>query len=326
MKTSLIIPTYNEEKSIKRLMESVFNQTVLPDEIIIVDSKSKDKTIDIIKSFKSKKIKIISKKTNISEARNLAIKNSKHSYILATDGGCVLDKKWVESMKKAFNNGKVDYVMGNFKPIKSKGLIKNAIGLVSLQSEKRLGRDPYLASTRSIGFKKEVWKKTKGFPENLYTGEDTKFNLKVKEMGFKAFFAKNAIVYWEPRTSLKRFLKQFYLYGKGDGKSRNIVKIKDRLLVFLTYLTFHLLFLLGILLYMPLFWASLGGYIIINFIDSWRYLRRIENPLYKSLNIVPVMFFIYLKRVSYSFGALIGIFKNETRLAKKKNKKNSTRD
>ena len=54
MKISLICTTYNEEKSIGKLIESMLNQSRLPDEIIIADSLSTDNTVKIIRSFKSK--------------------------------------------------------------------------------------------------------------------------------------------------------------------------------------------------------------------------------------------------------------------------------
>ena len=211
-------------------------------------------------------------------------------------------------MKKAFAKGKIDYVMGNFKPLKSRSFLKNVIGLVSLQSETRLGRDPYLASTRSIGFKKKVWKKIGGFPERLYTGEDTKFNLRAKELGFKATFARDAIVFWRPRGNLKKFIKQFYLYGKGDGESGNISKIKERFLVFLSYFGLHLLLITGLVFFMPLFWISLVLYLPVNLIDSIRYMGRLRGFVPKFLNMPPVMFLVYLKRVSYTLGVFRGLF------------------
>ena len=54
MKISVVIPVYNEEKYIKNCLDSLMKQEEKPDEIIVVDGKSKDKTKLIIKSFKNK--------------------------------------------------------------------------------------------------------------------------------------------------------------------------------------------------------------------------------------------------------------------------------
>ena len=59
-----------------------------------------------------------------------------------------------------------------------------------------------------------------GYPENLYTGEDTLFNSKLEQAGFTFKVANKAIVYWRMRPNLKKWLKQFYLYGRGDGQAK----------------------------------------------------------------------------------------------------------
>ena len=58
MKVSLITTILNEEKNIESFLHSIEEQTVLPDEVIIVDGGSKDKTLERIKEYKSEKLKI----------------------------------------------------------------------------------------------------------------------------------------------------------------------------------------------------------------------------------------------------------------------------
>lgn len=304
IKTSLIFTTYNEEKSIRGLMDSILNQSVLPDEIVIVDSLSSDKTLEIIKSFNNKRIKIIQKKCNISQGRNIAIKNAKYNYIIATDAGCVLDKDWVKNMISAFDGGKQDYVMGNFKPSRNGTDLQKILGYLSLQNEEKLASDPYFASTRSIGFKKKVWSEIGGFPENLYTGEDTWFNLEAKKRNFRAVFSKYSIVYWSPRESIKKFIKQFYLYGFGDGKSGNVLRIKKRFLAMVAPLAINILML--ILLFFPLYFFSaiVLGYAIL-FVKSSKIIGSLSRKRYSL--ITPLL--IYLKRSAYSVGAVVGLSK-----------------
>ena len=54
---SIVIPTYNSEKTIKRALNSVLNQLYKNWEVIIIDSFSKDKTIKLVKSYRCRKIK-----------------------------------------------------------------------------------------------------------------------------------------------------------------------------------------------------------------------------------------------------------------------------
>ena len=58
-KISVIIPTYNREKTIEYCLKSVIRQTLKPYEIIVVDDCSKDNTINIIKKMNIENLKII---------------------------------------------------------------------------------------------------------------------------------------------------------------------------------------------------------------------------------------------------------------------------
>ena len=54
MKISVALCTYNGEKYIKEQLDSILNQTILPDEIVICDDCSTDNTFSILESFKKK--------------------------------------------------------------------------------------------------------------------------------------------------------------------------------------------------------------------------------------------------------------------------------
>lgn len=60
MKISVVVPVRDEENSIRELLESLLAQTRPPDEIVVTDGGSKDRTRDIIREFV----------TNFLEARN----------------------------------------------------------------------------------------------------------------------------------------------------------------------------------------------------------------------------------------------------------------
>lgn len=86
---SVIIPTFNAEKSIERAVESILNQTYQDFEIIICDDCSSDRTWDILKqiSKKDKRIKIYKNEKNSKSAytRNKAISKSRGEFIMQLD-------------------------------------------------------------------------------------------------------------------------------------------------------------------------------------------------------------------------------------------------
>src|SRR3972149_11146039 len=114
IKTSLICTVLNEEESVQELIDSIINQSVMPDEIIIVDGGSTDSTTEVImakiKNDSNLNLKLFIKKGNRSIGRNKAIEESSGDIILSTDAGCILEKNWVKNILEPFKNKKTDIV------------------------------------------------------------------------------------------------------------------------------------------------------------------------------------------------------------------------
>jgi len=223
-KATLICTVYNEGQSIRELLDSIVAQTVTPDEAIFVDGGSSDQTQDIISEYAEENewLKlVVDEGANIAEGRNTAVEHATNDYIVSTDGGCVLDKKWYEEMSKAF--GESEYVIGMFKP-KYDNLFEEVQGKIICSSHtveelKKGNRGP---SSRSVGFSVQTWKDVERYPEDLYTGEDSKFNAKILSEGYEPAIAEKAMVYWQMRPSWRDLYKQFYKYGQGDAKGGNL--------------------------------------------------------------------------------------------------------
>lgn len=224
MRASVISTVLNEEKFIEKFIDSIVGQSFLPNELIIVDAGSKDKTIELINK-KIKKhnphllIKLIHKRGNRSVGRNEAIKNSKNEIIAVTDVGCIPDKDWLKNIISPFKNKHVDIVSGFYKPT-YKNIFEKSLSTYTSVMEDKVNEEEYVPSSRSVAFRKSAWKKSGGYPENLDTCEDLVFAKKLKELKFHFVFKKDAIVEWPQRKNLKEALYQFFNYARGDGFAR----------------------------------------------------------------------------------------------------------
>ena len=87
-KISVLMPVYNCELYIKEAIDSILNQTFADFEFLIIDDASSDDTIEIIKSYKDSRIKLIEKAENsgISNSLNLGLSIAKGKYIARMDG------------------------------------------------------------------------------------------------------------------------------------------------------------------------------------------------------------------------------------------------
>ena len=90
---SITIPTYNSEKTLRKTLQSVKAQTYAYIELILVDSNSTDKTLQIAKDFGAK---VYQYEGTLLGARELGAKKAKGKYVLLVDSDHILEKTTVE--------------------------------------------------------------------------------------------------------------------------------------------------------------------------------------------------------------------------------------
>lgn len=112
---SVIIPTYNREKTIKKSIESVLNQTYQNFELLIVDDGSTDNTKKVVDEFNDERIIWISYGQNrgAAYARNIGIENAKGEYIAFHDSDDLMKDYRLEKQLKFLQDEKVEFVFAN---------------------------------------------------------------------------------------------------------------------------------------------------------------------------------------------------------------------
>ena len=96
---SLYIPAYNAEKTIEKSIKSVFQQTLKPKEIIVINDCSTDKTLNLIRNFHQIKIINNNKNYGLAKSRNIALEYSKYDYLASIDSDVECKKDWLFSLR-----------------------------------------------------------------------------------------------------------------------------------------------------------------------------------------------------------------------------------
>lgn len=290
MKITFITTVYNEEHTISAFLTSLNRQSKQPDEIVIVDGGSSDKTVFAVSNFKFKvsknRIKILSKKGNRSVGRNEAIRQATGDIIVCSDSGNILDRDWIKHIVQPFIDKNIDVVAGYYEGKAENSFQKSLIPYALVMPDK-VDRDAFLPATRSVSFTKKIWQKVGKFDEKLSHNEDYAFAHALKKSEAKMVFAKDAIVYWLPRNTFKDAYIMFLRFAYGDAES-GIIRPKV-ILVFVRYIIWFMLlyaatslqsvllfevFVLTFLLYV--IWAILKNYKYVNQLQGLYYLPLLQ--------------------------------------------------
>jgi len=101
---------HNEEKYLAACLDSLMNQSVKADEIIIVDNNSTDNSVAIAKRYPVTLIH--EKKQGITPARNKGFNEAHYKIIARTDADTILPASWIKRIKKAFLDEEVVAISG----------------------------------------------------------------------------------------------------------------------------------------------------------------------------------------------------------------------
>ena len=110
MKVSVVIPAHNEEKHIGKCLESIVNQKVQPDEIIVVDNNCTDKTPETAQKFGARIVK--EEKQGMIWARNTGFNAAKYEIIARTDADSILPPDWITKIKEQFKDPNLGALSG----------------------------------------------------------------------------------------------------------------------------------------------------------------------------------------------------------------------
>lgn len=115
---SIIVPMYNCEQYITRLIESMYNQINKNFELILVNDGSTDRSLELAKSILEKtdvKYKIINQENSgVSVARNSGIKASIGKYIYFLDADDFVENNFCEVVLNNFNKHNIDMIMFDY--------------------------------------------------------------------------------------------------------------------------------------------------------------------------------------------------------------------
>jgi len=166
---SFVIRTKNEAKFIGKVLKYVFKQTYKNIEVVVVDSGSTDRTLQIVSQYPVRVLKISPSKFNYSRALNFGISKSGGEFIVIISGHSVpISDDWLECGLRHFKSRQVGAVTGTYSewPL---GYFIRVLGKKDPTFKgKVVHKCKWMTNTNAI-IRRDCWQKYK-FDENLKDG------------------------------------------------------------------------------------------------------------------------------------------------------------
>ena len=276
---SILIPAFNEERVIGRLLQRIANFTYPKDklQVIVIDDASSDQTGIIADNYKNKYhfIEVIHRNDRIgrkgkASAMNNGFKLAKGEIVLCFDADYYPQKNIVEKLTRVFLDPVVGAVQGRVVVLNEpQNLVTRLVALertggyrVDQEARDKLNLITQFGGTVG-GFRSNVLRELQGWDESVLA-EDTDLTFRIYLAGYKIRYCVNAECYEEAVDNWKSYRYQRYRWAKGHMqcffkhfggvlKSRNLNR-KEKVdgLMLLGVYFMPILVLLSILVGIPL--------------------------------------------------------------------------
>jgi len=239
---SVIIASYNSEKTIEGCLSSLKNQRTDNDfEIIVVDSSS-DRTAEIIKqNYPWVKLYTFPERKFCGDARNIGISVARGDIIAFIDADCMADKNWIDEILKAHQSSHlaIGGSMANGNPYSYVSWAHYFSEFSQWMPNKTTTWLADIAGA-NMSYKREVFEKFGHFIEGTYCS-DTEFHWRLGQNGHQLQFVPSILVYHHNIDNLWRFLKHEYFHGRSFARVRIVSKNFSKLKRFLYMICFPLI-------------------------------------------------------------------------------------
>ena len=239
---SIIIPTKNGEKTAKTCLNAIAAQeTDRTFEILIIDSGSTDKTVEIAKTFnKIKLLQILPEEFGHGKTRNYGAKHAVGKYLVFLNQDAI-----------PYNNNWLEMLIS--------GLEKDSSNAAAFSKHipnedcylymKRDLNKPMLFSTVSAAIRRDIWEKY-NFDDKITIAEDLEWARKIFKAGFKVNFVPESMVLHSHNYSFIDLFRIKYLVGKETN--RTVYKGKRALRPLITALVGMIFKIVGDIIYITL--------------------------------------------------------------------------
>ena len=223
MTVSIIIPTYNAQNYLVKLLESLKNQSMDEYELIIIDSSSKDKTVEIAKKYTNNVIIIPQNEFDHGRTRAKAVQMAKGDILVfLTQDALPYNEFTIKNIIKVFEDKDIGAAYGRQLSYEDTNLFGKHLRKFNYPDKTivRTKRDisQYGIKTAQLSnsfsaYRKSVLEEVGNFKDNLILGEDVYAGAKMVLARYKLVYTAEAKVYHSHSYTIGQEFKRYFDVG-----------------------------------------------------------------------------------------------------------------
>jgi len=217
---SVIVPVYNGQATVGETIRRILDQTILPEEILVVDDGSTDGTAVVLASFGDRVDVLHQPNQGPAAARNAGIRASRGAYVAMTDSDCYPAPDWLAHLLAGFDEENVGGTGGIVRGARPTliGNYLDRIGLLDATSDAS-GEIPYVITANAC-YRRAALLDAGLFEETFRRpgGEEAELGRRIRERGYRFRRVEAAVVYHEHREDLASLLRTLATYGEGAAR------------------------------------------------------------------------------------------------------------
>jgi N-acetylglucosaminyltransferase len=217
---TVIVPAHNEEAGLPATLEALSRQTIPPEEIIVVDDGSTDRTGEVAAAYGATVLTPPGNLGSKARAQNHALPHCETDLVLAVDADTVLARDYIEKIKPAFEDPRVAVAAGNVqtrftRTIWERGRsIEYLFGFHWHRPIQHAANSPVVCSGCCSAFRREPLVAFGGFPERTIV-EDMDFTWSMQLAGHRAVYVADAVAWAADPETLTYLRKQVWRWMAG---------------------------------------------------------------------------------------------------------------
>jgi glycosyltransferase involved in cell wall biosynthesis len=224
MKITAVIPVRNEAETIGPLLTALTSQTLPPDEIIVVDGGSHDRTRTIVQEYTQQHphIRLLCDPNAYpGRGRNLGAASAANEWLAFTDAGVIPAPDWLAQLSQPIGHDpSIDVVYGGWELV-TETLFSEcaAIAYGWIPARQFESKVDHSRAVFSSLLRQSVWQSVGGFNEELRSAEDILFMNRLDSDGFRIAYAPEAVVRWRVEPGWWRTFRRFLTYSRHNMRA-----------------------------------------------------------------------------------------------------------